>query len=70
MSATYLIDFQGTHNQIYHGIKTYPRLIEAHLLGTNYTNLLRPQLNVMSMMRATECQGQRQHALVCFNIIM
>ena len=50
MSATYLIDLQGTDNQIYHRIKTYPRLIEEHILGTNYTNLLRSQLNVMSMM--------------------
>ena len=56
MSATYLIDLQGTDNQIYHRIKTYPRLIEEHILGTNYTNLLRSQLNVMSMMRARECQ--------------
>ena len=70
MSATYLIDLQGTDNQIYHRIKTYPRLIEEHILGTNYTNLLRSQLNVMSMMGARECHGQRQHALVFVNLIM
>ena len=42
MSATYLIDLQSGNVQ-----SNIPRLIEEHILGTNYTNLLHSQLNAM-----------------------